>query len=88
MVNLAATWLLARADRRSLNVEGAFQHVLNDLFAFVATLVAGLVIVLTDGLPQADAIAAARGGGADGEGRRTACCATAHGSSSRPHRGA
>src|SRR4051794_13323841 len=57
VVNLAATWLLSRADRRSLNVEGAFQHVLNDLFAFVATLVAGLV-VLTTGFRQADAIAA------------------------------
>lgn len=57
VVNLGATWLLRRADRRSLNVEGAFQHVLNDLIAFVATLVAGLV-VLTTGFRQADAIAA------------------------------
>jgi cobalt-zinc-cadmium efflux system protein len=57
VVNLGATWLLSRADRRSLNVEGAFQHVLNDLFAFVATLVAGLV-VLTTGFRRADAIAA------------------------------
>ena len=37
VVNLAATWVLAGADRRSLNVEGAFQHVLTDLFAFIAT---------------------------------------------------
>ena len=57
LVNLGATWLLRRADRRSLNVEGAFQHVLNDLFAFIATLVAGLV-VLTTGFGQADSIAA------------------------------
>ena len=57
VVNLGATWLLSRANRRSLNVEGAFQHVLNDLFAFVATLAAGLV-VLTTGFRQADAIAA------------------------------
>ncbi len=49
--------MLGRADRRSLNVEGAFQHVLNDLFAFVATLVAGIVVVTT-GFRQADAIAA------------------------------
>ena len=40
-VNLAATMLLAGAERRSLNVEGAFQHVLTDLFAFIATAVAG-----------------------------------------------
>ena len=56
-VNLAATSVLAGADRRSLNVEGAFQHVLTDLFAFVATAVAGLVIVLT-GFGRADGIAA------------------------------
>src|SRR5689334_20683611 len=30
-VNLAATWTLSRADRRSMNVEGAFQHVVTDL---------------------------------------------------------
>jgi cobalt-zinc-cadmium efflux system protein len=56
-VNLAATWLIARADRTSLNVEGAFQHILNDLFAFIATAVAGLVILLT-GWGRADAVAA------------------------------
>jgi len=57
-VNLAATWLLSRADRTSLNVEGAFQHVLNDLYAFIATGIAGLVILLT-GWARADAVAAA-----------------------------
>jgi cobalt-zinc-cadmium efflux system protein len=56
-VNLAATWLISRADRTSLNVEGAFQHILNDLFAFIATAVAGLVILLT-GWGRADAVAA------------------------------
>jgi cobalt-zinc-cadmium efflux system protein len=56
-VNLVATSLLAGADRRSLNVEGAFQHVLTDLFAFVATAVAGLVILVT-GFARADGIAA------------------------------
>ncbi|GLZ12405.1 putative cation transporter [Actinomadura sp. NBRC 104425] len=55
-VNLAATWLISRADRRSLNVEGAFQHILNDLFAFVATAVAGLA-VWAAGFTRADAIA-------------------------------
>jgi cobalt-zinc-cadmium efflux system protein len=57
VVNLAATWVLAGADRRSLNVEGAFQHVLTDLFAFIATAVAGAVILLTD-FGRADGIAA------------------------------
>ncbi|WP_405396551.1 cation diffusion facilitator family transporter [Microbispora hainanensis] len=57
VVNLAATWLLSRANRGSLNVEGAFQHILNDLFAFVATTIAGAVIWLT-GWGRADALAA------------------------------
>ena len=56
-VNLAATWVLAGAERRSLNVEGAFQHVLTDLFAFIATAIAGVVIIVT-GFGRADGIAA------------------------------
>jgi cobalt-zinc-cadmium efflux system protein len=57
VVNLAATMLLAGAGRRSLNVEGAFQHVLTDLFAFIATAVAG-TIVLATGFSEADGMAA------------------------------
>jgi cobalt-zinc-cadmium efflux system protein len=56
-VNLAATRMIARANRSSLNVEGAFQHILTDLFAFIATAIAGLVMVLT-GFARADALAA------------------------------
>ncbi|MBO0875177.1 MAG: cation transporter [Pseudonocardia sp.] len=55
-VNLTATWMINKANRTSLNVEGAFQHILNDLFAFIATALAGLVILLT-GFTRADAIA-------------------------------
>ena len=56
-VNLVATMVLSGANRRSLNVEGAFQHVLNDLFAFIATAVAG-ALVLFAGFSRADGIAA------------------------------
>lgn len=56
-VNAVAVWLVARADRSSLNVEGAFQHILNDMYAFVATAIAGAVVWLT-GWGRADAIAA------------------------------
>jgi cobalt-zinc-cadmium efflux system protein len=56
-VNLTATMILSGANRRSLNVEGAFQHVLNDLFAFIATAIAGAVVLLT-GFSRADGIAA------------------------------
>jgi cobalt-zinc-cadmium efflux system protein len=57
VVNLAATWVLARANRTSLNVEGAYQHILTDLFAFIATAVAGAVVLLT-GFTRADGLAA------------------------------
>lgn len=56
VVNLAATWVLARADRSSLNVRGAYAHVLTDLWGFLGTLVAGIVIVTT-GFSRADSIA-------------------------------
>jgi cobalt-zinc-cadmium efflux system protein len=55
-VNLVATALLARAGRGSLNVEGAFQHILTDLFAFLATAAAGLAILLT-GVTRLDPVA-------------------------------
>ncbi|MFD0403415.1 cation diffusion facilitator family transporter [Kitasatospora sp. NPDC127121] len=56
VVNLAAAWCMSKANRSSLNVEGAFQHVLTDLYAFIATTVAGAVM-LTTGFVRADAIA-------------------------------
>lgn len=56
-VNLAATYTLSSANRRSLNVEGAFQHIVTDLAAFVFTAIAGAVILAT-GFHRADGIAA------------------------------
>jgi len=67
-VNVAATLMIARAgghglaagrghaDQRSLNLAGAFKHVVTDLYAFAATAVAGVVILAT-GFDRADAIA-------------------------------
>jgi cobalt-zinc-cadmium efflux system protein len=55
-VNLLATWVLARANRSSLNVRGAYQHILTDLYGFIGTVVAGIVI-LTTGFDRADSIA-------------------------------
>jgi cobalt-zinc-cadmium efflux system protein len=55
-VNLVVVRVLARANRQSLNVEGSFQHVLTDLYAFAATALAAGVILLT-GWRQADPLA-------------------------------
>jgi len=57
LVNIAAAWSLSRAERRSLNVEGARAHVMADLFGSVAAVAAGAVILAT-GWRLADPIAA------------------------------
>jgi cobalt-zinc-cadmium efflux system protein len=46
-VNLAVVALLARAERKSLNVRGAYLHIATDLAAFVGTGVAALLILVT-----------------------------------------
>jgi cobalt-zinc-cadmium efflux system protein len=58
-VNLVATRLLSpRADdgTRSLNVEGSYKHVLTDMYGFIATAIAGIIVIAT-GFSRADAIA-------------------------------
>jgi len=56
IVNVAAAWVMAKANRQSLNIEGSFQHIVTDLYAFIGTLIAGIVIMVT-GFDRADAIA-------------------------------
>jgi cobalt-zinc-cadmium efflux system protein len=56
-VNVAAAWALSRAERRSLNVEGARAHVLADLYASLGAALAGL-LVLTADLERADVVVA------------------------------
>ena len=55
-VNIATAGVLARANRSSLNIQGAFRHVLTDLYGFIGTAAAG-VIILATGWTRADAIA-------------------------------
>jgi cobalt-zinc-cadmium efflux system protein len=57
-VNLAAAALMSRARKtgKSLNIEGAFAHVLTDLWAFIATAVAAVIILVT-GFSRADPVA-------------------------------
>jgi cobalt-zinc-cadmium efflux system protein len=64
VVNLVAARLLAgdhghahdHDHARSLNVEGSYRHILTDLYGFIATAIAGGVILAT-GFDRADAIA-------------------------------
>jgi cobalt-zinc-cadmium efflux system protein len=55
-VNLAATLTLSKANRTSLNIEGAYRHIVTDLYGFIGTVLAGIVIV-TSGFTRADSIA-------------------------------
>lgn len=57
VVNILAARILAgKGQPRSLNIEGSFRHIVTDLYGFIATAVAG-VLVLTTGFQRADAIA-------------------------------
>jgi cobalt-zinc-cadmium efflux system protein len=58
VVNLAAAAILARGSgaQRSLNVEGSYRHILTDLYGFIGTAVAA-VIILATGFDRADPIA-------------------------------
>jgi cobalt-zinc-cadmium efflux system protein len=55
-VNLVATWQLAQANRENMAIEGSFQHILTDLYAFAGTAIAAGVILGT-GFDRADPIA-------------------------------
>lgn len=56
VANGVAMWLLGAAQRRSINVRGAYLEVLGDLIGSAVVIVAAIVIVTTGWLP-ADAIA-------------------------------
>ena len=56
LANAVSMWLLGRAQKRSINVRGAYLEVLGDLIGSAAVIVAAIVIVTT-GFVQADAIA-------------------------------
>lgn len=56
VANMLSAWVLHRERKNSINVEGAFLHVLVDMLGSVAVLLAGLV-VRTTGFQAADVIA-------------------------------
>ncbi|HYI18144.1 MAG TPA: cation diffusion facilitator family transporter [Solirubrobacteraceae bacterium] len=56
-VNVGAAWALGRAERRSLNIEGARAHVLTDLYASLGAALAGLLVIVA-GVDVADGIVA------------------------------
>ena len=55
LVNIVAAWVLHRSSEHSVNVEGAFQHVLADLLGSVG-VVASAIVILTVGWDPIDPI--------------------------------
>ncbi len=47
LINILAAWILHRSSEHSVNVEGAFQHVLADLLGSVAVIVSAIIILTT-----------------------------------------
>ncbi len=47
IVNIIAAWLLHGSSEHSLNVEGAFWHVMGDLLGSVGVIISGVVIIFT-----------------------------------------
>ena len=45
LVNIAAAWVLHRSAEHSMNVEGAFRHVMADLMGSVGVVISGIVIL-------------------------------------------
>ena len=48
LINIAAAWVLHRSSGHSMNVEGAFQHVLADLMGSVGVIVSAVLIMAFD----------------------------------------
>ena len=45
-INLLAAWILSRSSRHSINVEGAFWHIMADLMGSVVVVISGLLTLL------------------------------------------
>ena len=57
VANLAGIMLLKKGSHASLNVKGAFWHVISDTISSVGVIIAGLIIAFT-GWPYADPVVA------------------------------
>lgn len=56
IANACAMWLLSAAQKRSINVRGAYLEVMGDMIGSLAVIVAAIVILVTGWMP-ADALA-------------------------------
>ncbi|QYH19840.1 cation transporter [Corynebacterium aquatimens] len=56
VANVVSAWVLSRHRESSINVEGAFLHVVVDMLGSLAVIIAGVVIALT-GFTAADVVA-------------------------------
>ena len=48
LVNIVAAFVLHAGSKHSLNVDGAFKHVMADLMGSVGVVISGVIVILTD----------------------------------------
>ncbi len=48
LVNIVAAFVLHSGSKHSLNVDGAFKHVMADLMGSVGVVISGVIVILTD----------------------------------------
>ena len=48
VINLLAAWILYRSSRHSINVEGAFWHIVADLMGSIAVVISGVLTLAFD----------------------------------------
>ena len=47
-INLFAAWTLYRSSKHSINVEGAFWHLVADTAGSVAVVISGIIVLIFD----------------------------------------
>jgi len=50
VVNLAVVWIMGKANRQSLNIQGSYAHILNDLYAFIVAALVVAALMLKAGI--------------------------------------
>ncbi len=48
LINMISGWILYRSSRHSINVEGAFWHIMADMLGSIAVLFSGIVLLVYD----------------------------------------
>lgn len=62
LANFASAWVLSGSRKESINIEGAFLHMLADILGSIGAIVAGVIILLTGWMPADPLVSLVIGG--------------------------